>query len=250
MKKEILINSTEYETRVAILEDHMLVELRVERPETERMVGDIYKGIIKTVLPGMQAAFVDIGLPRAAYLHSSDIGKDYSHNYDSEDLEEEEPPADIVRKKRRAGIETVLKGGQEMAGIVSYGGYVPRYRLNRMAVFQAMGWFNPANLLYARGEKAVANYDEDGITMATAAARWCAGSSSRTTTASRFASPGFTRARQCRTDSARVGVLCRPSSSGSLFATWTSTMPLSGPSSVGKTSSSPAERTSSRSGTT
>lgn len=57
-----------------------------------------------------------------------------------------------------------------MAGIVSYGGYIPRYRLNRMAVFQAMGWFNPANLLYARGEKAVANYDEDSITMATAAA--------------------------------------------------------------------------------
>lgn len=114
MKKEILINSTEYETRVAILEDDRLVELRVERPDTERMVGDIYKGIIKTVLPGMQAAFVDIGLPRAAYLHSSDIGKDYSHNYDSEDLEEEEPPADIVRKKRRAGIETVLKRGQEI----------------------------------------------------------------------------------------------------------------------------------------
>jgi hydroxymethylglutaryl-CoA synthase len=56
-----------------------------------------------------------------------------------------------------------------MAGIVSYGGYIPRYRLNRMAVFQAMGWFNPANLLYARGVKAVANYDEDSITMAAAA---------------------------------------------------------------------------------
>jgi len=60
-----------------------------------------------------------------------------------------------------------------MAGIVSYSGYVPRYRLNRMAIFKAMGWFNPANLAYARGEKAVANYDEDSITMATAAAIDC-----------------------------------------------------------------------------
>ncbi len=114
MKKVILINSTEYETRVAILEDDRLVELQVERPAAERMVGDIYKGIIKTVLPGMQAAFVDIGLPRAAYLHSSDIGKEYSHHYDSEYFGEEEPPAEIVRKKRRAAIESVLKKGQQI----------------------------------------------------------------------------------------------------------------------------------------
>ena len=46
MKKEILVNSTEYETRVAILEENRLVELQVERPDSERMVGDIYKGII------------------------------------------------------------------------------------------------------------------------------------------------------------------------------------------------------------
>ncbi|TET94145.1 MAG: Rne/Rng family ribonuclease [Candidatus Zixiibacteriota bacterium] len=114
MKKEILVNSTDYETRVAILEEKRLVELQVERPDSERMVGDIYKGIIRTVLPGMQAAFVDIGLPRAAYLHSSDIGKDYGRDYDSEAFEEEESPVDIVRKKRRAGIETVLKKGQEI----------------------------------------------------------------------------------------------------------------------------------------
>ncbi len=114
MKKEIIVNSTEYETRVAILEDNRLVELQVERLDTDRMVGDIYKAVIRTVLPGMQAAFVDIGIPKAAYLHSSDIGKDYGRNYDSEDFEEEEAPVDIVRKKRRAGIETVLKRGQEI----------------------------------------------------------------------------------------------------------------------------------------
>ncbi|MEA2031022.1 MAG: Rne/Rng family ribonuclease [candidate division Zixibacteria bacterium] len=112
MKKEILINSTEYERRVAIIEDDRLVELQVERPDSDRMVGDIYNGIIRTVLPGMQAAFVDIGLPRAAYLHSSDIGKDYGESYDPDD--EEEAPVDIVRKRRREKIESVLKKNQEI----------------------------------------------------------------------------------------------------------------------------------------
>ncbi|MEW6411978.1 MAG: Rne/Rng family ribonuclease [Candidatus Zixiibacteriota bacterium] len=113
MKKEILINSTDYEKRVAMLEDDKLVELQVERADNDRMVGDIYKGVIKTVLPGMQAAFIDIGMPKAAYLHSSDIGTDYGHRFDSED-EDEEAPAEIVRKRRRQGIETVLKKNQEI----------------------------------------------------------------------------------------------------------------------------------------
>jgi len=114
MKKVILVNSTDYEKRVAILEDDRLVELQVERPDSDRMVGDIYKGVIKTVLPGMQAAFVDIGLPRAAYLHSSDIGKDYGQRFDSEEVDEEDSPIDIVRKRKRETIEQVLKRGQEI----------------------------------------------------------------------------------------------------------------------------------------
>jgi len=114
VKKEIIINSTEYDTRVAIMEDGKLVELQVERPDADRMVGDIYKCKIKTVLPGMQAAFVDIGMEKAAYLHSSDIRKDYKGRYDSEDVEEEESPAEIVSKRRREGIEKVLRRGQEI----------------------------------------------------------------------------------------------------------------------------------------
>ena len=56
-----------------------------------------------------------------------------------------------------------------MVGICSYGGYVPRYRLNRGLIYKAMGWINPANIANAKGEKAVANFDEDSITMAVAA---------------------------------------------------------------------------------
>jgi len=115
LRKIILVNSTDYETRVAILENDKLVELQVERPEHDRMVGDIYKGIVKTVLPGMQAAFIDIGLPKAAYLHASDVGKVYDREYSSADEDDdEESPAEIIRKTRRAGIETVVKRNQEI----------------------------------------------------------------------------------------------------------------------------------------
>lgn len=60
-----------------------------------------------------------------------------------------------------------------MSGIISYGGFIPRYRLNRGVIFKAMGWFNAGTFGYAKGEKAVANYDEDSITMATAAGLDC-----------------------------------------------------------------------------
>jgi 3-hydroxy-3-methylglutaryl CoA synthase/uncharacterized OB-fold protein len=60
-----------------------------------------------------------------------------------------------------------------MVGIHSYGVYVPRYRLNRTKIFEAMGWINPMNVGFVRGEKAVANYDEDSITMAVTASMNC-----------------------------------------------------------------------------
>ena len=60
-----------------------------------------------------------------------------------------------------------------MIGICSYAGYIPRLRLNRMTIFSAMGWLNPAIIMNAAGEKAVANFDEDSITMAVAAGRKC-----------------------------------------------------------------------------
>jgi 3-hydroxy-3-methylglutaryl CoA synthase len=60
-----------------------------------------------------------------------------------------------------------------MVGICSYGGYIPRYRLNRGVIFDAMGWLNPATIASARGEKAVANFDEDAITLAVAAGLDC-----------------------------------------------------------------------------
>ncbi len=73
MKREILINGSQRETRLAILEDDRLVELLVDRPDHRRTVGDIYLGRVDAVLPGIQAAFVDIGQEKSAFLHASDL---------------------------------------------------------------------------------------------------------------------------------------------------------------------------------
>ena len=73
MKREILISGTPRETRVAILEDDRLVELLVDRQDHRRSVGDVYLGRVEAVLPGIQAAFVDIGLEKSAFLHASDL---------------------------------------------------------------------------------------------------------------------------------------------------------------------------------
>ena len=73
MKREILISGNARETRVAILEDDRLVELLVDRPDARRMVGDIYLGTVEAVLPGIQAAFVNIGADKSAFLHASDL---------------------------------------------------------------------------------------------------------------------------------------------------------------------------------
>ena len=73
MSEEILINLTPMETRVAVVENGMLQEVFIERVASKGIVGNIYKGKVVRVLPGMQAAFVDVGLERASFIHASDI---------------------------------------------------------------------------------------------------------------------------------------------------------------------------------
>jgi ribonuclease G len=101
MSEEILINVTPRETRVALLENGVLQELFIERALRRGLVGNIYKGKVCRVLPGMQAAFVDIGLERAAFLHASDIMQRLPGNGDSD----------------TAGVEDIgslLREGQEI----------------------------------------------------------------------------------------------------------------------------------------
>ncbi|MEK9138661.1 MAG: Rne/Rng family ribonuclease [Bacteroidota bacterium] len=93
MKKEIVINAAANETRIAITEDGRLAEIFVETANREKMVGDIYFGKVAKVMPGIKAAFIDIGLQQDAFLHFSDIGSrfdEYSAMLgDDADAEEE-----------------------------------------------------------------------------------------------------------------------------------------------------------------
>jgi ribonuclease G len=120
MKREILINANPRETRVAILEDDELVELLVDRPDARRMVGDIYLGKVDAVLPGLQAAFVDIGTDKSAFLHSSDLVYPDTGEGDDDDEDGEETFHEPGRNERDIPqIQDVLKRGQELLVQVS-----------------------------------------------------------------------------------------------------------------------------------
>ncbi|HMC55361.1 MAG TPA: Rne/Rng family ribonuclease [Gemmatimonadaceae bacterium] len=125
MKREILINATPRETRVAILEDDQLVELLVDRPDARRMVGDIYLGRVEAVLPGIQAAFVDIGTEKSAFLHSSDVvipEEKSGIDEDADDAADDEPETDDKPRRRRGKdvpIQDAVKRGQDLVVQIS-----------------------------------------------------------------------------------------------------------------------------------
>jgi ribonuclease G len=111
---------------VAILEDDQLVELMLDRPDNRRMVGDVYLGKVEAVLPGIQAAFVDIGTEKSAFLHASDLvfSEDSEDDDEEEDEseEEEEEGESGGRRGRRAKappIQELVKRGQDIIVQVS-----------------------------------------------------------------------------------------------------------------------------------
>ncbi len=114
MNQQIIINADSYETRIAILEDGDLAELRVERAEQRRSVGDIYKGRVNAVLPGMQSAFVDLGLPKTGFLHASDLAENLASLEDLSDVEEAGERGGRRRRAAAPRIEDHLKKGQEV----------------------------------------------------------------------------------------------------------------------------------------
>src|SRR5471032_2544197 len=98
--EDILINITPQETRVAILMQGAVQELHIERSTSRGLVGNIYVGRVARVLPGMQSAFIDIGLERAAFLHIADIWEQRQNGHNSG------PPVTVKP------IEKVLHEGQ------------------------------------------------------------------------------------------------------------------------------------------
>ena len=108
MSEELLVNVTPRETRVAVVENGMLQELHIERGSQRGVVGNIYKGKVQRIMPGMQAAFVDIGLERAAFLHASDIFR--SAPLDA--VAGEEPPSQAPQPQ--VPIADLLRDGAEV----------------------------------------------------------------------------------------------------------------------------------------
>src|SRR4030067_3043495 len=122
MDSAILINVTPEETRVALLEGGLVVEFYVERKHDASLVGNIYKGRVLKILPGMQSAFVDIGLEKAAFLYISDIRADIA---DIEEyapfVEEKDNSLDLSSKRGKPEfvIEDLVQEGQEILVQVS-----------------------------------------------------------------------------------------------------------------------------------
>ena len=106
MVKEIIINSSTTQTRVAITEDGNLVDFFVDYPENRRTVGDIYLGKVARVLPGIKAAFIDIGMKHDAFLHFSDIGartQQFQEMLGEDDSDVEEDDEEEISSKNSGG---------------------------------------------------------------------------------------------------------------------------------------------------
>jgi ribonuclease G len=119
MTKEMIISSTSHETRVAILEDDQVAEIFIEREHQRGVVGNLYKGRVSKVLPGMQSAFVDLGLERDGFLYVSDVVATFEE-FDRLETDEDESAGGARggRREREKGpepkIEELLKPGQEI----------------------------------------------------------------------------------------------------------------------------------------
>src|SRR5438105_13287002 len=115
MAREIVINATKHESRIAVIDEGQVAELWVERTGHRTIVGNIYKGRVTKVLPGMQSAFVELGLERDAFLYVSDVVEDFEENESetTDDFTLDEAP------RPETSISDLLREGQEIVVQVS-----------------------------------------------------------------------------------------------------------------------------------
>lgn len=111
MRREIVINALGSESRVAIIEDGRLVELMNERSDEDRIVGDLYLGRVEAVLPGIQAAFIDIGTEKSAFLHASDVSE---VDEDDDNGDGGEGQGGNRRNRKYPPIQDLVQRGQEI----------------------------------------------------------------------------------------------------------------------------------------
>src|SRR4030095_7682313 len=134
MSKEMIISSSAHETRVAILEDDQVAEVFIEREHQRGVVGNLYKGRVSKVLPGMQSAFVDLGLERDGFLYVSDVVAT-SEEFDRLETDEEEDGGAIANGDGSAGgprpTPSVRRPGAADGGSSGGGAGVPAIRGGR-----------------------------------------------------------------------------------------------------------------------
>ncbi|HTG88762.1 MAG TPA: Rne/Rng family ribonuclease, partial [Vicinamibacterales bacterium] len=128
MNKEMIISSNGHETRVAILEDDQLAELFVEREQNRGVVGNVYKGRVSKVLPGMQSSFVDIGLERDGFLYVSDVIANLDE-YEKDD--EDDDGAKGARGANGANGANGAEGAAAANGVAGEGSSAPPERRGR-----------------------------------------------------------------------------------------------------------------------
>ncbi len=120
MSKELVISASSHERRVAILEEGQLVEIYIEREKEFALVGSIYKGKVTRVLPGMQSAFVDIGLDGDAFLYVSDVFEnleDYDHGHGEAPVADGPgEPRECAANRSFAGRDAVGCSGRPRGG--------------------------------------------------------------------------------------------------------------------------------------
>ena len=114
MTKEMIVTSNGHQTQVAVLEDDLLTELYVERENQRGVVGNVYKGRVSKVLPGMQSAFVDVGLERDGFLYVSDVVDTLEAFEKMETGDEDEDEDEAEGGNAQAKIEDLLKEGQDI----------------------------------------------------------------------------------------------------------------------------------------
>ncbi len=123
MGMEIAISVAREETRVAVLDNGLVTDLYSDRAKDKDFVGNIYKGRVAKVLPGMQAAFVDIGMEKAAFMHVSDLSTDTEPGDTLMDSEDDDKGTELPRPRRQTlkPIEQLLSEGQELMVQISKG---------------------------------------------------------------------------------------------------------------------------------
>ena len=113
MNKEMIVSTNGHETMVAILEEDLVAEVFVERERQRGVVGNVYKGRVSKVLPGMQSSFIDLGLERDGFLYVADV-IDTMEEFDKLESDDDAPKAREDRNKPQPKIEDLLKEGQEI----------------------------------------------------------------------------------------------------------------------------------------